>query len=403
MHFTYFAKKVSGEEMRGVMDAKDRFDLSKLLRQQGYTLVFCKEDKIKDKSLMRLLSFLETVSLSEKIFFSRNLAVMVSAGVSIAKALEILARQTKNKKFKVILGELGEGIKKGNSLSEGMKQHPRVFSTLFSAMVKVGEETGRLSESLILISEQMEKDHTLRKKIKGAMIYPSIVITAMVLIGILMMIYVVPTLTATFEELEVQLPLSTRIIIMISNFFVNHTILFAIVLGIAVVSIFSILRSAKGKKIFNIIILRAPLFSPLVKKVNSARTSRTLASLISAGVDVLEALNITKEVLQNDKFKEVLEQARNDIQKGVPISESFKKASNLYPILVGEMMAVGEETGKLTDMLLRLADFYEEEVAEATKNISTVIEPVLMVIIGAAVGFFAVSMIKPMYSMVSGL
>lgn len=389
--------------MRGVMDAKDRFDLAKLLRQQGYTLVFCREEKNKDKSLLRFFSFLETISISEKIFFSRNLAVMVSAGVSIAKALEILSRQTKNKKFKVILGELGEGIKKGNSLSEGMKQHPRVFSSLFSAMVKVGEETGRLSESLILISEQMEKDHTLRKKIKGAMIYPSIVISAMVFIGILMMIYVVPTLTATFEELGVQLPLSTRIIIMISNFFVQHTVLFAIILGITVISIFSILRSAKGKKIFNIIILHAPLFSSLVKKVNSARTSRTLASLISAGVDVLEALNITKEVLQNDKFKEVLEQARNDIQKGVPISESFKKASHLYPILVGEMMAVGEETGKLTDMLLRLADFYEEEVAEATKNISTVIEPVLMVIIGAAVGFFAVSMIKPMYSMVSGL
>ncbi|MBU3925877.1 type II secretion system F family protein [Patescibacteria group bacterium] len=402
MHFTYFAKKVSGEEIRGVMEANDRFDLAKLLKQQDYVLVSCKEDSGK-KFFFTIPAIFNSVSISDKIFFSRNLSVMVSAGVSIARGLEILGRQTKNTSLKKILANLTDFIKKGGSLSEGMKQYPRVFSSLFTAMVRVGEETGKLSESLILVSEQIERDNAIRKKVKGAMMYPSIVVIVMILIGILMLIYVVPTLTATFEELGVELPMSTQIIILLSNFFTQHTILFLIILLITISTIAFFARSPGGKKVMGGILLHFPLFSPLVKKVNAARTSRSLASLISAGVDVLEALAITKDVVQNDKFKAVLEMAKSDIQKGIPMSESFKKSANLYPILVGEMMAVGEETGKLTDMLLRLATFYEDEVAESTKNMSTVIEPILMVIIGAGVGFFAISMIKPMYSMVSGM
>ncbi|MBU2263690.1 type II secretion system F family protein [Patescibacteria group bacterium] len=384
------------------MEAKDRFDLAKIIKQQGYMLISCREEDVK-KSFFQIPSVLGSISVSDKIFFSRNLSVMISAGVSIARGLEILGRQTKNKKFKDILNNLIEDIKKGGSLSEGMKKYPRVFSSLFVAMVKVGEETGKLSESLTLISEQLEKDNAIRKKVKGAMMYPAIIVIAMILIGILMLIYVVPTLVSTFDELGVELPMSTRIIIALSSFFIEHTILFLISVIVIVMAFIFLARSPRGKSMLGNILLRAPLFSPLVKKINSSRTSRTLASLISAGVDVLGALTITKDVVQNPRFKAVLEQARSDIQKGIPMSESFKKADNLYPILVGEMMAVGEETGKLTDMLMRLAAFYEDEVAETTKNMSTIIEPILMVIIGAVVGFFAVSMIKPMYSMVSGL
>ncbi len=384
------------------MEAKDKFDLARILRQQGYILISC-GDAEKKKFSLNFLSFIGTVSISDKIFFSRNLSVMISAGVSVARGLDILSRQTKNKKFKNIILELGESIKKGNSLSEGMKQSPRVFSTLFTAMVKVGEESGKLSESLILISEQMEKDHTLRKKVKGAMIYPSVIVVAMIVIGVLMMMFVVPTLVSTFEELGVELPMSTRVIIALSEFFIQHTVLFLVSVIAAVVASIFIISSRRGKKIMGNILFHLPLFSSLVKKINSARTSRTLASLISSGVDVLGALDITKDVVQNEKFKNILEKAKSDIQKGVPMSESFKKSQNVYPIMVGEMMAVGEETGELSNMLLRLADFYEEEVADATKNLSTIIEPVLMILIGAVVGLFAVSMIKPMYSMVGGL
>ena len=163
------------------------------------------------------------------------------------------------------------------------------------------------------------------------------------------------------------------------------------------------MRTEKGKIFLGNVFLKTPLISPIVKKINSARTSRTLAALISSGVNVMEALVVTRDVLQNNKYKEVLTKAMGDVQKGVPISNSFKEATKIYPVLLGEMMAVGEETGKTAEMLEKIAIFYEEEVAEATKNMATVIEPILMIFIGAAVGFFALSMIKPMYSMMNGI
>lgn len=402
MHFSYYAKKISGEEMKGVLEAKDKFDLARVLRQQGLMLISCKEDGEK-KSSFHLPSIFGRVPVTEKMFFSRNLSVMVSAGVSISRGLEILSRQTKNKKFKKTIEGVMENVKKGTSMSEGMKQYPDVFSLIFIAMVKVGEESGRLSESLKLVSDQMERDHALIKKIKGALMYPSIIISVMILIGILMLIYVVPTLVSTFQELGAELPASTKIIIAISNFLSQNTVAFFVIVLAAVAGAVLFFRSSKGKKLVSNVLLRLPIFSELTKKINSARTARTMASLISAGVDVLESLSITKEVIQNDNFKKVLEEARSNIQKGEPVSESFKRAGNLYPILVGEMMAVGEETGKFSEMLLRVAIFYEDEVAEATKDMSTIIEPILMVAIGAVVGFFALSMIKPMYSMVNAI
>jgi len=402
MKYRYYAKNLSGEGMEGETEARDRLELARTLRQKGYTLVSFKEKggKRKFSPFSRLFG---GVPVDEKIIFSRNLSVMISAGVPLAKSLSVLRRQTRNKKFKAVIGSLGDEINKGNTLSEGMKKHPAVFSPLFTAMVKVGEETGKLSDSLELITDQLERDHTLRKKIKGAMMYPSIILAAMALISVLMLVYVVPTLVSTFKELGIKLPMSTRAVIALSNFFVNQTAAFAAAVVAAIFFGGWFFRSETGKKLLNIFALKFPLFSPLVKKINSARTARTLSSLIGSGVDVIEALSITKNVLQNHKYKKVLEQAEKDIQKGLPLSQSFKEAEELYPVLVGEMMAVGEETGKLSEMLLRIAVFYEEEVSETTKNMSAIIEPILMIFIGAAVGFFAISMIKPMYSMMNGI
>lgn len=384
--------------MRGEMEAKDRFELARLLRQNGYTMISCKEKDEKTKFSLSFLKF-GTVSLADKMIFSRNLGVMISAGLPLTRALDILSRQAKNQRFKKNIIFLMESVQKGNPLSESMKNYPRVFSSLFIAMVKVGEESGQLSESLRLVADQLERDHALTKKVRGALIYPAIIILAMVAIGILMMIYVVPTLVATFEDLNIELPASTKIVIFVSNFLGNHTIFAISGLLLIILMIAWFFRTERGKRLLGNILLHLPIFSPIVKKINSGRTSRTLASLIGSGVNIIDALSITQDVLQNHRYKEVLGNARSDVQKGAPISESFKKASNLYPLLVGEMMAVGEETGKLSEMLNRLAIFYEAEVAEATKDMTTVIEPLLMIIIGLVVGFFAISMLKPMYSM----
>ena len=402
MKFNYYAKNLRGNEIKGEMEARDRFELAQILRQKKYTLISSKEKNTR-KTMSFSIPGIDGVSMSDKIIFSRNLSVMISAGVSLTRGLDILQKQTQNIKFKKIIKNIAEDIKKGRSLSESMGEYPKIFSSLFTAMVKVGEESGNLSESLQIIAEQLERDNNLKKKIKGAMVYPLIIVIAMVIIGILMLIYVVPTLVSTFKELGVELPVSTKIIIALSDFLSQHTLLFfgSILLFASAVSWF--LRTAAGKKAVSALLLRLPVFSPLVKKINSARTSRTLSSLISSGVNILDALSITQNVLQNYRYKQVLEEAKKDIQKGDPLSESFKKASDIYPVLVGEIMAVGEETGKLSSMLKRLAVFYEEDVADTTKNMSTIIEPILMVLIGTFVGFFAISMIKPMYSLMSGI
>ena len=260
MQFTYYAKKISGEEINGETEAKDRFELALIIRQKGYTLVSFKEKKEKEKFLSFLFSF-GGVKISEKMMFSRNLGVMISSGLPITRSLEILSRQTKNKKFKKILLSLMDRVQKGISLSEAMKNYPRVFNSLFIAMAKVGEESGKLSESLKIVSEHLEQERALTKKIKGALIYPVIIIVTMILIGILMLIYVVPTLVSTFKELNVQLPMSTQIIISTSNFLVAHTILALGIVILLVLVAFWFLRTERGRRIWSNISLRLPLFS----------------------------------------------------------------------------------------------------------------------------------------------
>ena len=403
MKYIYTATKIDGGETKGSMEAKSRFEVAKSLREQGYTIVTCEEAKLSKKLSVSLNIFKGKASLSDKINFSHNLSAMISAGLSLLKSLEILQKQTKKEGFKEVIDNINISIKQGISLNESMKKHTDTFSPLFIAMVKVGEETGKLSETLEIIAEQLEQDYTLRKKVKGAMMYPSIILVAMGIIGVLMLIYVIPTLVGTFKDLGAELPASTKIIIGISDFLINHIVLFFLSLAGFILIFWTIVKSPQGKKGVNIFLLKMPLVSSLVKKINSARTARTLASLVSSGLDVVESISITQEVLQNHKYIEVLEQTKKDVQKGVPISDSFKKAEDLYPIQVGEMISVGEETGQLSDMLLRLATFYEDEVDGITKNLSTIIEPLLMVIIGIAVGFFAVSMIKPMYSVMESV
>ncbi|TAK57471.1 type II secretion system F family protein, partial [Patescibacteria group bacterium] len=315
-----------------------------------------------------------------------------------SRALDVLERQSKNKTLKKILLELNADISRGQTLSNGMRKFPKVFSSLFVSMVAAGEQSGSLAESLKVIAKQMDRSYFIQRKVRGAMIYPAVIIGAMLIIAVLMLIFVVPTLTATFKELGVALPLSTQFVIFVSNFFQNHFIFAFLILVVLVLAIYFPLQTKKGKRIFDYALLHLPIIAPLIKQVNAARTARTLSSLLSAGVPVVESTRITGEVLQNSFYKEVLEKAQHSIQQGIPMSSVFIEVPHLYPVFVGEMVSVGEETGKLSEMLLGVATFYEDEVEQKTKDMSTIIEPVLMVIIGVVVGFFAISMITPIYS-----
>lgn len=406
MQFRFKAKQLKdGSIIESTRESEDKFSLAKELRDEGMTLLVA-NDANKGGTIEFLLwlnGIVTTINLHEKIIFARNLSAMISAGLSLNRAIEILEKQTQNEKFKKILNDIGEEIKKGGTLSSGLKKYPRVFSPLFIAMVNAGEESGGLSPALKEVSMHLEKSYLMMKKVKGAMMYPAIIMVAIVIIGALMLIYVVPTLTGTFKELKVELPASTKSIIFVSDFLVQHTVLFiGSILAFAIAFFFS-LKTKLGQKYFDFTILRIPFIGNLVKEVNSARTTRTLSSLLTAGVTVTEAISITKDVIQNYYYKEVLTEAVVTIQKGSPIAKVFKDNVNLFPVMVGEMVEVGEETGKLSQMLMDIALFYEEEVDTATKDLSTIIEPVLMVFIGGAVGFFAISMISPTYSLLNNI
>jgi len=401
--YKYKAKNSEGKEYEGTHEAVDKFALYRDIKKEGGQVVSVTEGKSKGLGDISFkLPFLGGVKMHDKIIFARNLGSMIEAGLPITRALSIMERQAKGE-LKKVLTKLGEEIARGITLSDAMKLFPDVFSMLFVSMVKAGEESGNLILALKNISNQMEKTYQLNKKVKGAMMYPAVIFSLMAVIGVLMMVYMVPTLTETFKGLGVKLPLSTRIIIAISDAMKNYFLL--MIAGVAVLmgGFYYALRTVKGKRVSDYISLRIPVIGDIVKQVNAARTARTLSSLISSGVDIVVAIGVTKEVIQNSYYKTILEESEKAIQKGEQISAIFLEHDDLYPLFVGEMISVGEETGKIGDMLAGVASFYEDEVDQKTKDMSSIIEPVLMIIIGAAVGAFAISMLAPTYSLVDAI
>ncbi len=400
MIFEYKAIQKDGKMTEGSREAVDSPALARTLKEEGIVLISAHEKRKGPKGFS--LSF-RTFKMTEKIAFARNLGSMLDAGLSLSRAIEVIARQTKNTKTKAVIVDLNEKIKAGGSLSSALESYPKIFNSLFTSMVRAGEESGNLSESFANVAGQLEKNYQLAKKVKGAMVYPGVIISAMGLVGFFMLTYIVPTLSKTFKELNVDLPASTQVIIGLSDFLKDQTVLFFGALIALVVFGIIIMKSVSGKRILDIVLVKAPLFGDLTKQINSARTARTLSSLLKAGVPYLQAMQITKGVVSNHIFKDILDKAEKKVETGDKISQVFTDNEKYYPAFVGEMVAVGEETGDLSTMLMKVAEFYENEVDQKTKNMSTIIEPILMLVVGAGVGFFAISMISPMYSLVDNI
>ena len=353
--------------------------------------------------LIKIFPFLGSVSTEQKIAFAKNLSAMTKAGLALSRALSVIEKQAKKAKFKSVVGGINLEIKKGRTLSEALKNYPNVFSNLFISMAKAGEESGGLSDALANVALQMDKTYRLQKKIKGAMIYPSVIISVMIVVGILMFIFVVPGITATFKDLNTELPGSTKAIIFMSDVLSAHWFMAILIILAFIGGIYASLKTALGRRLKDRLIIKLPLVGDLVREANSARVARTMSSLLLAGVPVADSIQITKGIVNNYYHKQVLDEAAKVVEKGENISGVFMKNPELYPTFVGEMMSVGEETGNMAAMLLEVAIFYETDVEERTKDLSTIIEPVLMVIIGAAVGFFAYSMVTPIYSVMNNV
>jgi len=404
MLFNYTAKSKNGELVSGVMEASDRFAAARDLRIKENTPISIveKSTSVFDLSVIFNKVFAR-ISTAELIIFAKNLSGMLTAGLSLYRALSVMEKQNKNPAMSKVLISLSSDINKGETLSFGLAKFPAFFSKLFVSMVKAGEESGNLAGSLSDIMVNLEKANSLNKKVKGALIYPGVILSAMIIIGVLMFAFVVPTLAGTFKELGIALPASTQAIIWLGDFFSNNLIITFVLLFLGAFGIFALVRAPFMAKYIDFLVIHIPMIGTLAKELNTARTARTISSLLMSGVSITRAVEITEDVVQNTYFKEVLKEARASVERGVPFSEAFTKHAKLYPVMMSEMVQVGEETGKLSDMLVNVASFYEAEIENKTKNLSTIIEPFLMIFIGAGVGFFAVSLISPLYSILDNI
>lgn len=395
-NFSYTAASKDGKHITGTIEAANFIMAGHLLKEQGLIPMDLQEKNSIDWTVY-LQSF-STVTLKEKIAFIQNLGLLLKSGVSAPRAMRIISKQTGSRKFKTIIETMAGEVEAGKSMHEAMGSHPKIFSHIFISMIEVGELSGNLEKSLEYLRIQLQREADLRSKTKGAMIYPAVIVSAMIIIGVLLAIFVLPKLTATFKEFDTQLPLLTRIVVAISDFMAGNAVLVIVGMVVFVISAIVGFRTEPGKRILDFGLLHFPMISPVVKKINIARFSRILGSLMKSGISVVQGLQVTGDALSNVYYQEVIRQTSNDVKLGQPLTESLAKYDKLFPFIVTQMLAIGEETGNLEQILDQLAEHNEMEIDDTMKNISSIIEPLLLLVIGVVVGFLAMALIMPIYN-----
>lgn len=397
-NFLYTAKSLDGEIKTGFAEAENIKELAADLKSEGLFLARVDSQTEKEKSAFGLNFFHRKVSIAEKMLMTRNLWIMVATGLSLVKGFSILSVQAKNKKLKLALLDISKEIGKGKSLSDAFKKYPDIFSELYQNMIFAGEESGTLEEVLNVLSLQLEKEKEMGSKVTKALIYPAILIMTMLVVVVILSIFVLPKINNFFKSLHADLPITTKIILGSGDFILNYWYFLILGMLIIVSSFLAFSKTKKGKFLIDTLVLRIPFVSSLVEKSNAASLIRSLSSLLAAGVALVKSLEITSGNVGNYYFKKALNEASEKIQKGDKLSNSLRPYQNIFPYGAIEMVEIGEETGKTSLILKKLAEFYEEEVADATDNLSAIIEPFLIVVIGIVVGIFAVSIIGPLYS-----
>ena len=343
------------------------------------------------------------LSVKEKMLFSRHMEVMINSGMPILKSLDLLKQQAKSQVFKDILDQLIMDVKNGQTISSSLSRYHNIFGDFFINLVRVGESSGTLGENLKYLTEELKKKDELQKKIKGAMVYPIIILAATLGITSILTFFIFPKILPVLENLNVPLPLVTRAFIVISNFMLAYGLW--IILGSIglLVGLWFILKVRKVKYYWHTIILRIPFVNNMVKTVNLISFARTIGLLLKSGIKIVEALQISADTLTNLVYKKRIREIAEGVRRGDPMSKYFLENANLFPITFSQMIVVGENTGKLEDSALFLADFYEGEMDEATKSLSNFVEPVLLLVMGFVVGFVALAIITPIYTITQSL
>jgi type IV pilus assembly protein PilC len=396
--FNYKAKDKDGRLVTGEVEAANTSEAAKLVKNKGLYVISIVAKRDSPFSLIKKLR--ERITPSDVATFTRQLSTMINAGLPITQALLILRSQSKGSMQKIVAQILAD-VEAGESLSASMGKHPKVFTRTYMALVKSGEVGGVMDTVLLRLADTLEKQQEFKGKVKGALIYPAIIILGMFIVSLIMMIFVIPRLTSLYAEFNADLPLPTVILIGISNFFVNYWFIVFFLIGISVY-IFGLYRKTSvGKKKTDELLFKVPIFGDLQHQIILTELTRTMSLMVGSGVPILEALNITSEVVGNSVISDALKDAARQVEKGFPIAFSFARHPEAFPFLLSQMIAVGEETGKMEEVLTKISHIFEVESDERVKGLTASIEPLVMVILGLGVGFLVIAVILPIYNLTS--
>jgi len=400
--YHYRARDRQGRTIASTIEAPDLRAATRVLREKGY---FITEIKEPGKGLQAEvnLSFLERgPGLKDLAIFSRQLATMMSAGLPIVQALAILEKQADNKKFREIIKEIRTDVESGASLSDALAKH-QVFGRLYVNLVRAGEASGTLDAILDRLATFLEKDLELRGKIKSAMTYPVIVFVFAILVTYFLLTGIVPQFAQILSDLGSELPLLTRFLIFVSDFLKAYTLYMLVGFVLLYVAYRYAYRTERGRRIIDRMKLQMPVFGVLNKKSALARFARTLGLLLSSGVNIVEAVDITKGTAGNAVIEDILEETKSTIQVGEPLHSTLMRYPEIFPPMVASMVAIGEETGALDAMLQKVADFYEREVDETVESLTAAIEPIMIIFLGAVVGAIVAGMFLPLFQIINTL
>ena len=396
MIFTYKVRDLKGTDRNGEIESNDAHSAAGMIRKQGLIIISISPKAIPNVKILE--KFFNKVGSDLVINFTRQIATMVEAGLVLSEAVDILSEQQGNKRFRAILEEISADLKGGLSFAGSLGRYPEVFPSLYINLVKAGETSGKLDEVLVRMADTLEKDREFRAKVKGAMIYPMVVVTMMFFVILVMMVFVIPRLTGFYTQSNLDLPLPTKILIGFSTIIVNFWWAMIIVMGSIIFGMRRFLATPHGKQAFDTFLLKIPKLGTLITNVILTNFNRTFALLTAAGIPMLDAINIVKDVTGNSLYKTGLTAAYSGVESGLAFSQQLI-ALPYFPRLMGQMVRVGEETGKLDEIFVRLADYYESESDHAIKNVTVAIEPIILVVLGIGVAFLVISIILPIYKL----
>lgn len=395
--FTYKAKNEHGETLRGKVEARDPHQAATVLKTRNLLVISIKHQG--ESVFASISKQLMGVNQDDVVNFTRQLSTMITAGLSLTEALRILNQQAKPA-MAVMLEDLLREIEGGATFAKALEKHPKQFARTYTQLVRAGETAGVLDEMLARLADNLEASKEFRAKTKGAMIYPAIVILALAVVAAVMMIFVIPELTTMYDDFGAELPTATRILMDISDFFVRFWWLIAAFLGAVAFGVHTWGKTPAGQRFFSRFVLRIPLFGELRRKVIITEFARTLSLLLSAGITLLQALEVAAEAVPSLLYREELAVTNKKVEKGISLAQAINNDELFPPILV-QMIAVGEETGKLDEVLMKLAVYFQSESEQAVKNLTTAMEPMIMIVLGIGVGLMVVAIIMPIYNLTS--